>query len=414
MEQAGPERDGVGARARRRRWPWFLTVVATLGVAVGAAVLLARPWEDVPPTMRPTVAPDQERSVSVDFGIVTDPDTDWAAIDRHLDAVGANGVDLNAGRVEFTAFDWPAHPEVAAEPGSDHLSRAARALQRTADGTPREIGLIVDAYVPEWIKSDPSIAGVSAKGTPSPYRASASELATGEVGDRLVEYVTDLGERYNPSRIAVTELFLNFYSFGDDDLALYREMTGADDWPRDADGQIDEDDPELGTWRSEVLAGLLARMRAGLDGVRDGQGEQIELAMDVRVGWDDPAAGAPASGHDYEILLQSADRLVVWAYVGARARTPADVERVTAALQSAGFDMSRFTVSVGLWAASADADPPQAISPERMAATLRAATTHGVGDVNVTPLSHLSPAHRATLARVWGGAAPSASAGPGG
>ncbi|MFI2102633.1 hypothetical protein ACH436_05035 [Isoptericola sp. NPDC019693] len=414
MEQAGPERDGVRARARRRRWPWLLTVVVTLGAAVGAAVLLARPWEDVPPTMRPAVVPAEGRSVSVDFGIVTDPGTDWAAIDRRLDAAGANGVDLNAGRVEFTAFDWPAHPEVAAEPGSDHLSRAARALQRTAGGTPREIGLIVDAYVPEWIKADPSIAGVSANGTRSPYRASASQLARGEVGDRLVEYVTALGERYDPSRIAVTELFLNFYSFGDDDLALYREMTGADDWPRDADGQIDDEDPGLGTWRSEVLAGLLARMRTGLDGVRDGQGAQIELAMDVRVDWDDPASGLPSSGHDYRILLRSADRLVVWTYVGAKARTPADVERLTGSLEAAGFDMSRFTMSVGLWAASADADPPLAISPERMAATLEAADTHGVVDVNVTPLSHLSAAHWATLDQVWGGAAPSGSAGRGG
>ena len=383
-----------------------------LVAAVGAALLLARPWEDVPPTMRPAVAPEEERSVSVDFGIVTDPGTDWAAIDRHLDAAGANGVDLNAGRVEFTAFDWPAHPEVAAEPGSDHLSRAARALQTTADGTPREIGLIVDAYIPEWIKADPSIAGVSAHGTRSPYRASASELATGEVGDRLVEYVTDLGERYDPSRIAVTELFLNFYSFGDDDLALYREMTGADDWPRDADGQIDDDDPGLGTWRSEVLAGLLARMRAGLDGVRDGQGEQIELAMDVRVDWDDPAAGVPSSGHDYEILLRSADRLVVWAYVGSQDHTPADVEGVTGALEAAGFDMSRFTMSVGLWAGSADADPPRAIDPALMGETVEAAATHGVTAVNVTPLSHLSDAHWAVLGEVWGQNAPPGSVSP--
>ncbi|MFC7876377.1 hypothetical protein [Isoptericola sp. NPDC057391] len=377
-------------------------MVLALAAAVGAAVLVARPWQDVPPTMRPAVAPEEERSVSVDFGIVTDPGTDWAAIDRHLDAAGANSVDLNAGRVEFTAFDWPAHPDAAAEPGTDHLSRAARAVREGPDGTPRQIGLIVDAFVPEWIRADRSIAGVAADGSSrSPYRASASQLATGEVGDRLVEYVTDLGERYDPSRIAVTELFLDHLSFGDDDLALYREMTGADDWPRDAGGEIDEDSPELGAWRSEVLAGLLARMRAGLDGVRGGQGERIELAMDVRVDWDDPAAGVPSTGHDYEILLRSADRLVVWAYVG-QDRTPAEVEGLTAALEEAGYDMSRFTVSVGLWAGAADADPPQAITPGRMAETAEAAGTHGVTDVNVTPLSHLSDAHWAAFAELWG------------
>ncbi|MCK9793836.1 hypothetical protein M1843_08775 [Isoptericola sp. 4D.3] len=377
-------------------------MVVALGAAVAAAVLVARPWQDVPPILRPAEPPPAERSVSVDFGIVTDPSTNWSAVDRRLDAAGANGVDLNAGRVEFTAFDWPAHPEVAAEPGTDHLARAARALHESAGDAPRQIGLIVDAYVPAWITEDPSVAGVAVDGTRAEYQASASALAHGEVGDRLVEYVAALGERYDPSRIAVTELFLNRYSFGDDDLELYREMTGADDWPRDADGEIDEDAPELGAWRSEVLAGLLARMRAALDEVRDGEGTQIELAADVRVDWDDPAAGAPSSGHDYEILLGAADRLVVWAYVGPRDRTPADVERLTASLAEAGFDMRRFTVSVGLWAGSADADPPQAISPALMAETIEASTTHGVEDVNVTPLSHLSAGRWAALRSVWG------------
>lgn len=376
-------------------------MLLALGAAVGAAVLVARPWQDVPPPMRPEVEPQEVRSVSVDFGIVTDPDTDWAAVDRHLDAAGANGVDLNAGRVEFTAFDWPAHPEVAAEPGADHLARAARALREDADGRAREVGLIVDAYVPEWIRSDPSVAGVAADGRRSPYQASATALARGPVGDRLVEYVAALGERYDPSQIAVTELFLNTYSFGDDDLDLYREMTGAEDWPRDADGAIDTDAPELGTWRSEVLAGLLGRMRAALDEVREGEGAQIRLAMDVRANWDDPAAGAASSGHEYDILLESADRLVVWIYVGPRDRTPAQAEQLLGTLEEAGYDMSRFTTSVGLWAGAADADPPQAIPPALMAETLDAAATHGITDVNVTPLSHLSPAHWATLETLW-------------
>ncbi|GAA1732533.1 hypothetical protein GCM10009809_30040 [Isoptericola hypogeus] len=351
--------------------------------------------------MRPAEPPDEVRSVSVDFGIVTDPDTDWGAIDERLDDVATTSVDLNAGRVEFTAFDWPAHPDAAAEPGTDHLARAARALHTSADGTAREVGFIVDAFVPAWIEADPSVAGVDVEGRRSPYQASASALTTGPVGDRLVEYVAALGERYDPSQIAVTELFLSRYTFGDDDLALYREMTGAADWPRDDDGRIDHDAPEIGAWRSDVLAGLLTRVRAALDDVRDGRGTQIALAMDVRVDWDDPAAGVPASGHDYEVLLRAADRLVVWAYVGPRDKSPRDVERLTAGLAAGGIDPARLTLSVGLWGGSADADPPQAISPELMAGTVTAAATNGVTDVNVTPLSHLTDAHWEALAAVW-------------
>jgi hypothetical protein len=404
MEQAGTERDGVRSRAGGRRRSWFLILLvgpALVGL-VATAVVVARPWEEVPPQMRPAERPQDARSISVDFGIVTDPDTDWAAIDRRLDSVGASAVELNAGRVEFTAFDWPAHPDVAAEPGTDHLSRAARALQRSADGSQRHIGLIVDAFVPKWIATDPSVAGVDVNGQTARYQASATELAKGAVGDRLVAYVAALGERYDPSRIAITELFLSRYSFGDDDLALYRAMTGADDWPRDAEGRIDPQATELGTWRSEVIAGLLSRMRAALDDVRGGEGRQIELAMDVRANWDDPAAGSPPSGHDYRTLLEVADRLVVWIYPGRADRSAQDVTSLTAALEEGGYDMGRLTMSVGLWEGPAATDSPQqSVPPQVMAAMVAAASTHGVQEVNVTPLSYMSDAHWEALATVW-------------
>ncbi len=209
-----------------------------LVAVVVAAVLLASPWKESLPPMRSTPPPDDVRSVSIDFGVVTDPGTDWGAVDQHLDSAGANAVELNAGRVEFTAFDWAAYPEAAAEPGTDHLSTAARALARTSDGAQREFGLIVDAFVPRWLEQDPSLAGRSTSGETATYQASASALATGPVGDRLVAYVVALGERYEPAYISVTELFLDGYTFGEDDLALYREMTGAEDWPRDESGAV--------------------------------------------------------------------------------------------------------------------------------------------------------------------------------
>ena len=381
-------------------------MLGVLAAALVAALLLARPWDDTIPVMRASTAPETERSVSVDFAVVTDPSTDWAALDRHLDTVGADGVDLNAGRVEFTAFDWAAHPEAAAEPGTDHIARAARSLHEHSDGTTRQFGLIVDAYVPEWIKADPSIAGISADGRRSRYQASASQLTSGPVGDRLVEYVAAVGERYDPSRISITELFLGEYTFGADDLALYREMAGADDWPRDADGTVDEDSTELEAWRAEVLAGLLGRMRDALDEVRDGAGSQIQLAVDVRPGWDGPPERSTADGPALEILLGSADRLVVWAYVGTddgeEERDAQDVSTLTGRLEDDGVDMSRLTVSVGLWAGPTDASPPQSISPEKMAEAVEAAASHGVDDVNVTPASLLTDAHWAALGEVWG------------
>src|SRR4029078_738890 len=104
-----------------------------------------------------------------------------------------------------------------------------------------------------------SLAGVNENGKRSQYTASASQLLEGEVGDRLVAYVKALGERYDPNHVEVTELFLDDYTFGDDDLALFRRMTGEADWPRNANGSINTVAPVIGSWRSQVLAGLMDR-----------------------------------------------------------------------------------------------------------------------------------------------------------
>lgn len=376
-----------------------MIVASVVAATVAAAVVVARPWEDVPPPLTSPERPERVRSISVDLDVLVDPETDWQALDARLDAAGVNAVDLSAGRVEFTGFDWAAHPEAAAEPGTDHLARAARALGTDADGNQREIGLIVDAFVPRWIADDPSVAGVTTDGTASEYVASATQVARGAVGDRLVELVADLGERYAPSQIALTELFVGYYAYGDDDLALFREMTGAQDWPRREDGAIDADAPVLGSWRSDVAAGLLSRMRSALDDVRDGEGARIALAMDVQVNWDDPARGDSGNGQEYQAMLGAADRIVVWAYL-YDTRPPAEIERVTAALAEAGYDMSRVEVSVGLWAPG-NLDPPGRIPTQTLVEAVRAAETHGITDVNVTPLSLVTDEDWPALAAVW-------------
>ena len=353
-----------------------------------------------PPTMRPQEPPARTRSVSVDFAQVVDPSTDWSAIDARLDEAGVNAVELSAGRVEFTAYDWPAHPEAAAEPGTDHLTQAALGLHEAADGTVRQIGLIVDTYVPNWLAQHPDAAGVAADGRRSEYQASASELTHGEVGRRLVAYAGALAQRYDPAEISISELFLDGYTFGADDLRLYRRMTGQADWPRNADGSIDQDAPRIYAWRADVIARFLARVRTRLDAARDGAGARIELAMEARIGWQDPSRGDLRSGHDYEVLLGPADRLVLWAYLYG-IRRPVQIRQVLASLERTGLAMTRLTVSVGLWKGGPKIEDRGAIAPRTFRAALRAAETHGITSVNVTPLSLMSERHWEVLASVW-------------
>jgi hypothetical protein len=351
--------------------------------------------------MRPASPPAIEHSVRIDFGQVVSGGTDWQRIGALLDAAHANTVDLDAGRVEFTAFDWSGHEDAAADPGTDHIAVAAQAVHASADGKQRQVNLVVDALVPKWIESDPSIAGVDAQGRRSKYLASASQLYDGPVGDRLVEYVAALGGRYDPNQVSVTELMVDGYTFGADDLALFKKMTGASDWPRTPTGAIDTGAPQLGAWRAQVLAGLLRRMRAALDKVNHGTGTKIRLAFDVRVNWDDPAAGRPEDGADYKTLLTGADRLVLWAYFGTVNRSPAAIRGVTAALARASVDMRRITVSIGLWQGEKNAEPQLVIPPAELARAVRAAETNGVRSVEIVPLRLLGPAHWKVLDDAW-------------
>src|SRR4051794_30902304 len=90
-------------------------------------------------------------------------------------------------------------------------------------------------------------------------------------------------------------------------------------------------------------------MRPALDQVNHGTGTHIRPGFDARVNWDDPAAGRPEDGAEYNMLLTAADQLVLWAYFGTVDRSPTDTRSLTAALGDSGVDMRRITISIGLW-----------------------------------------------------------------
>lgn len=375
-----------------RRTAATLSVLAALSGCTG---------DPVPPTVdRPVVRADHVQSVSLGIEDVIDTEQDWDAVRERLDAAHVNMVSLAAGRVEFVAFDWQAHPDAVAESGGDHLADAIDQLAQGPDGELRRVDLLIDALVPRWIEEDPSVGGVGEDGSRSRYAPSATAIHDGPVGDRYVELVEELARRYEPDQITFTELKFDDETFGDDDAALYRRMTGATDWPREADGSIDHDAPEIGQWRSQVLADFLDRTSAVLDDVAEETGKRTALGMDALINWADPAAGVPAAGLSYPLLARSADRVVLWGYLGIGDHSPQELEQVTATLARAATDvpMDRFMVSVGVWDHGA---PSGAISPELMADGVRAASTHGITAVNVTPFTLMSPEHWAALERVW-------------
>ncbi|PWD50361.1 hypothetical protein C8046_06535 [Serinibacter arcticus] len=350
------------------------------------------------------------RAVSLGFEDVVVEDADWDEIAAELDRVNANAVHLAAGRPEWSAFPWPGSSEresaAVARTGRDFLAEAIDAVATDADGRVRRVVLTVDALAPETLAADPALAGEEVDGARSGLFASASALHDGEVGEALVAMVGHLAATYGPDEITLTELMFDGATFGDDDLTLFREMTGARDWPRTDDGDIDVEAPELGTWRSRVLADLLGRLR----GAAAPHG--VELAVDVRASWEDPVHGRAASGHDLAILEGDVDRFVVWNYLGLAGRDPVESATLTAALAEGGIDPARVTMSVGLWAegdatqdadvASTDDGAEGVLDPEVVAEGVRFSASHDVTSVSVTPRSLLTPEHLDRLAEVWG------------
>jgi hypothetical protein len=375
------------------------SAVAVLTTLTGLTVLGGCTSDPIPPTVdRPLVQADEVHSISLGIEDVTDTEQDWDAVRERLDAAHVNMVTLAAGRIEFVAFDWDAYPDAVAEEGQDHLARAIDELAEGPDGELRRVDLLIDALIPAWIEKDPSVAGVGEDGSRSRYTPSASAIHDGPVGDRYLELVEELARRYQPDQITFTELKFDDETFGEDDAALYREMTGEDDWPREADGSIHQDSPKIGEWRSQVLADFLDRASTVLDDVAAETGKRTNLGMDVLINWDDPATGVPDAGLSYPVLAGSADRLVLWGYLGIGDHSPQELEQVTAALARSDIPMERFIVSVGIWDHS-EAD--DSITPELMADGVRAASTNGVTSVNVTPFILMTPEHWSALDQVW-------------
>ena len=117
--------------------------------------------------------------------------------------------------------------------------------------------------------------------------------------------------------------------------------------------------------------------------------------------WDDPGAGRPDAGNDYNLLAEAVDRIIPWVYIGIDGKGPSDIRRLTRALDAkVPVETSRFTVSIGLW--GRNSSTVHVVSPARMAAAVRAGQTNGITAVNVTPMSLTTPAHWRALRKMWG------------
>lgn len=331
-------------------------------------------------------APAAERTIGVGYETVVDAASTLPALAKRLDEVNANSVTISVGRLDWTAFPWKAHPEIEAVPGRDHVAEAIKELSVGRDGKKRKVTLTIDLLIPGWISSNPGLAGINFDGTRSEQFASVTALSTGPVGERLVEFVGEVTKLYRPDAVALTELMFENNTYGGDDRDSYMQATGATDWPRVANGDIDVAHPSIGDWRSETLATLVARAAAAA------HENGATLDMDVRAPWDDPAGDRPENGHDYELLAAAADRLVLWNYFGLNNASPDYSAELAKAMAKRSGD---FVISVGMWAENGS------ISAEDLARGLHASVAGGADAVAVTPSSMLDDEAWRVLRKAW-------------
>lgn len=349
------------------------------------AAVLALVSACAPGTARPPGGPEL-RIMSVPFDVVVGGAPGLRELEGRLGAHGVNAVAISAGRVDWTTFDWSGEPDRTAPTVSSQNDPFGEAVELLGSG--RHVAAVVDVFAERLLQERPELAAVDEHGAPSTFQVSPTALAEGAAGERLLEMIRFLLENYPVDSIDLTELHYDTHGFGEDDLASYRATTGRAGWPRDDEGGIDLDDPSLGTWRSARIADFVA---AAAD-VAHAHG--AELLVDVRVSWEDLARNAVESGQDYEVLLESADRLVLWNYFALNGRPAGVTREIVEHVGSLGRE--DFIISIGLW--SEDGTIP----PRDLEEALRLASSVPSPGVWVVPSSMLEEGHWDAVARVWG------------
>ena len=245
----------------------------------------------------------------------------------------------------------------------------------------------MDLFAPASIRAHPGSAAVDAAGRPSAEQVSLAELADGAFGQRALEMIEYLAADYPIDAVDVTEAAYGQTSFGAADLASFRQRTGRRDWPRDARGHVDTEDPAVWEWKSRALRAL---RRAG--GRRRPPPWEAALRRRRRRAGRTSRARARLR-QDYERILRDADRIVVWDYFALEHLPPAASGALARHL-AARFPASHFDLSIGLWS-----EGGAVVGPEALATALDAALAAGATRIRVTPNDRVTGAHWAEVAR---------------
>jgi hypothetical protein len=364
-------------------------------VPIQLPTLTPNPTSTPEPTMTPTATAAPRipiRAMRLDY-------KDYAASRAEVDNLeillrqsGINLVALGAGRVDWTYFKWTDRPENwssdVTSTGIDFLAQDAARFHAFA-----QVDAVVDVYAPKYIQTHPQSATLSWLGQPSPYLVNTMDLVDGEFGQLLLDMIDKIAANYPVDSISLTELMYYTDGYGDVDKVAYMNNTGKKDWPRLSNGLVNIDDPSIGEWRSHEIARFLGKARA----ITAKYGKR--LFVDAAVTWKSPESLGADHGTRYDILLEQADRVVIWDYFALNGYRP-EFSQNLAELLVQKTD-GRAILSIGLWAKN-----DQTITPAQLEAAILSAQKGGMQDIWITPSLLMTDAHWEVLRRLWGSSLP--------
>ena len=389
------ERRPVMQTSAKSTSAWKLAATALLLVVLSSAgtYLILMRLHVVPKTLtRDAWQPAFNLALSTHF----DAWGDWRdAIRKVMDRpdIGrARIIGVGAGRPEWVYFKWKGHENAWAnhQKGAkiDLLTGAVRAFH--AEGF--QVAAIVDLFAPKYLQGRPDAAAIRYDGTPSAEQVSLVELVDGEYGTRVLSMIEYVSTNYPVDIIDLTELSYYDYSYTSRDLESFRKASGRNDWPRNRSGMINKDDPVIWKWKTAMMERFLKRAETIV------HYNKKELYVDVPVSWTDLERNGREAGLDYRMVLQHADKIIVWNYYYLENLPPTVSEKLSRHL-AATLPLARFYVSIGLWGQK------EHVAPESFKVAVESTLRGGASQIWITPNDLVTAKHWDDMLPYWEGKA---------
>ena len=383
----------------------FTTMLLALALLSSASLLNgcgsltpATPGTPVPAQFT-TQAP--VRLVRVDYSDLANSRGEVAGLEQHMKEVGVNMVGLGAGRVDWTYFPWSGHSnswsDAVRTGGVDYLKEDTGRFGKWS-----QVYAVIDVLAPLYIKAHPEAAAVSWSGQPSQNLVGLMELVEGDFGTELLNMIDTIAVNYPVNAITLSELVYYVDGFGEKDKTAFTAYSKLADWPHNAQGAIDLDNPAIGQWRAYELGRFLEKAAAVV------HKSNKQLFVEVHINLDEAGKVWLQNGTDYDQLLKYADKLLVWGNYNMEGRALGAI--VNVAYYLTRFDPERVIVMIGLWDKNYPSDTPkqdmQAIPAGDLRTALSAADQGEIKSLGVVPSFLLGDEHWQVLQEMWKPAAP--------